>query len=69
MFRRMIGNLTDEEQLTSREIFVLCQRFGIGTERKTLQAISNMMDVTRERVRQIEKRALQKLKDNGMFNE
>lgn len=51
------------EGLSSREERVLRMRFGIGTmEESTLEEIGNRFKVTRERVRQIENKALQRLK-------
>jgi len=51
------------ETLTPREQMVIQLRFGIGhDESLTLEEIGRMMSVTRERVRQIEAKALQKLK-------
>jgi len=54
-----------QETLTEREAFVLTHRFGMSEDgrAKTLQEIGEMLDVTRERVRQIENRALQKLRN------
>ena len=50
--------------LTEREACILKIRFGIGVEEKlTLQEIGNTFGVTRERIRQIEKKALQKLRE------
>jgi RNA polymerase primary sigma factor len=49
--------------LTDREKEVLRLRFGLGTDREhTLEEIGKQLSVTRERVRQIESRALQKLR-------
>jgi RNA polymerase primary sigma factor len=49
--------------LNSREERVLRMRFGIGTVREyTLEEIGNKFKVTRERVRQIEAKALERLK-------
>jgi RNA polymerase primary sigma factor len=52
------------ESLTAREAKVLRMRFGmgIGTDH-TLEEIGQQFDVTRERIRQIEAKALQKLKN------
>jgi RNA polymerase primary sigma factor len=51
------------QTLSSREERVLRMRFGIGTmEEKTLEEIGNKFKVTRERVRQIETKALERLK-------
>ena len=52
------------EGLSSREERVLRMRFGIGTMREyTLEEIGNRFNVTRERVRQIENKALSRLKN------
>lgn len=51
--------------LTPREAKVLRMRFGIGLGTDhTLEEIGNQFDVTRERIRQIEAKALQKLRAN-----
>jgi RNA polymerase primary sigma factor len=49
--------------LSDREREVLRLRYGLGTDREhTLEEIGRHLSVTRERVRQIESRALQKLR-------
>jgi RNA polymerase primary sigma factor len=49
--------------LSDREKDVLRLRYGLGTDREyTLEEIGKRLSVTRERVRQIESRALQKLR-------
>ena len=48
--------------LTLREERVLRRRFGIGVPDATLAAIGNEFWVTRERIREIEAKALRKLK-------
>jgi RNA polymerase primary sigma factor len=49
--------------LSDREREVLRMRYGLGTDREhTLEEIGRQLSVTRERVRQIESRALQKLR-------
>ncbi len=49
--------------LKEREKNILIYRFGLdGNEPKTLEEVGKIFDITRERVRQIEKKALQKLK-------
>lgn len=51
------------ETLTPREAKVLRMRFGIGVGTDhTLEEIGNQFEVTRERIRQIEAKALQKLR-------
>ncbi|OGG43622.1 hypothetical protein A3G50_00920 [Candidatus Jorgensenbacteria bacterium RIFCSPLOWO2_12_FULL_42_11] len=48
--------------LSSREAEVVRGRFGLNTELKTLEEIAENFGVSRERVRQIEFRALRKLR-------
>ena len=62
------GDLTNEvtralAPLSDREKDVLRLRYGLGTDREhTLEEIGRRLSVTRERVRQIESRALQKVR-------
>ena len=48
-------------QLTPREERILRMRFGIGMSDHTLEQVGNVFGVTRERIRQIEAKALEKL--------
>lgn len=58
---RILGTLTPREQMVIR------LRFGIGQDEPwTLEEVGQTMSVTRERVRQIEAKALQKLKEPAM---
>ena len=50
------------DSMTPRESKILKLRFGIGCEEHTYEEIGKMFDVTRERVRQIEAKALRKLR-------
>jgi RNA polymerase primary sigma factor len=51
------------ESLTARESKVLRMRFGIGMNTDhTLEEVGKQFDVTRERIRQIEAKALRKLR-------
>ncbi|HEX3034460.1 MAG TPA: sigma-70 family RNA polymerase sigma factor, partial [Thermodesulfobacteriota bacterium] len=53
--------------LTEREEKILKMRFGIGYETTyTLDEIGKDFRLTRERIRQIEKRALEKLEDSQL---
>ena len=54
------------DTLTPREAKVLRMRFGIGMNSNyTLEEVGQQFDVTRERIRQIEAKALYKLSDNS----
>jgi RNA polymerase sigma factor (sigma-70 family) len=58
---------TNRARLTSLETVVIQHRFGLGgaaedREGRTLKEIGELMGVTKERVRQIQKRALEKLR-------
>jgi RNA polymerase primary sigma factor len=48
--------------LTPREERILRMRFGIGMDSNTLEEVGKQFSVTRERIRQIEAKALRKLK-------
>jgi len=50
-------------ELSPREREVVIARFGIGAEAETLEQIGKRFSVSRERIRQIEARALRKLAD------
>ncbi len=51
------------DHLTPRETSVLCLRYGLrGHESHTLKEVGKMFDLSRERIRQIEKTALKKLR-------
>jgi len=61
---RLLSHLTDQE----REVLAL--RFGLdGQERHTLAEIGRQLEVSRERVRQVELKALRKLRNLSRRNE
>lgn len=62
--KKMVGVLGEVlDGITPREKVVLCLRFGIGlTQDYTLDEVGDMFDVTRERIRQIEAKAMRKMK-------
>ncbi|MEZ4591959.1 MAG: sigma-70 family RNA polymerase sigma factor [Chloroflexota bacterium] len=61
MLQERIDRLLDH--LTPRETSVLCLRYGLrGHESHTLKEVGQMFDLSRERIRQIEKTALKKLR-------
>jgi RNA polymerase primary sigma factor len=57
---KTVGNLL--RHLNSREALILKMRFGIEEDLKTLEAISQVLGITKQRVNQIETRALNKLR-------
>ena len=66
--RRNLENATNDVlgQLTEREELVLRKRFGIGfTQTYTLEEVGKDFDLTRERIRQIEAKALEKLRTSS----
>jgi len=55
----------NKSQLNQREAMVIAMRFGLmGNTDHTLEEIGQQLGVTRERVRQIEAKALHKLRRN-----
>lgn len=50
------------QELDEREQTIIKMRFGIQYEEKTLEEIGQYLGITRERVRQLEKRAIEKLR-------
>ena len=57
------------QTLTPREEMVIRLRYGIGVDRShTLEEVGKIMGVTRERVRQIEAKALQRLRNHQRMN-
>ena len=57
------------ETLTPREARVLRMRFGIGCNEHTLEEAGQVLDVTKERIRQIEAKAMRKMKHPSRFEE
>lgn len=54
-----------KKSLTDREYYILQRRFGLfDVEPGTLEEIGKELSVTRERVRQIESRALRKMRNS-----
>jgi RNA polymerase sigma factor (sigma-70 family) len=52
-----------EKSLSPRELFIIDARFGLTTNRdQSLEEIGRRLGITRERIRQVEERALHKLK-------
>ncbi len=49
--------------LNDREYEIVSSRFGLGGKKKTLEDLSQMFGVSRERVRQIQNRAIEKLRE------
>jgi hypothetical protein len=56
--------------LPAKEAEILSRRYGLGGEKKqTLETIGQQYQVTRERIRQIERQAIQSLFDHPQFDE
>lgn len=56
--------LNELKCLKPREAEVIRERYGFGSKEKTLEEVGNKMGVTRERIRQIESKAIRKLRMN-----
>lgn len=54
------------QKLEERESIVLVRRFGLdGKDEETLEEVGAQLNLSRERVRQIQEIAIQKLRDSG----
>ncbi len=63
ILREQINEILDD--LTPREREILAMRFGLGDEvPHTLEEVGKKFNITRERVRQIQQRALEKIKEH-----
>lgn len=61
---RDVRNMLENSNLNDRERYVIEERFGLNDGiPKTLQVIGNNCGVTRERIRQVEEKALRKLRN------
>lgn len=58
-----VRQMLDECSLNYKEKLVIIMRFGLNGERLTLEETGQRLGITRERARQIEKKALFKLRD------
>ena len=67
-----IKALKRSDRMTDRELLILKMRFGIDMPNQdtwTLHQIAKLFNISHERVRQIESRALQKLRNNPDMHE
>ena len=58
---KRLGNILNRVVLTEREVRIMKMRFGIGESRRTLKEIGQVVNVSTERVRQIQVKALRQL--------
>ena len=66
----LINDIKSSGALTDREKFILIHRYNLdGNGIKTKTEVGKQLGITRERVRQIEKRALEKLRDDKYISE
>jgi RNA polymerase primary sigma factor len=65
-FGKLIREVLATATLTQREEQILRMRFGIGQTDCTLEEVGKLFAVTRERIRQIESKALRKLRQPGV---
>lgn len=69
-YEYLINDIKSSGALTDREKFILIHRYNLdGNGIKTKTEIGKQLGITRERVRQIEKRALEKLRDDKYISE
>jgi RNA polymerase sigma factor (sigma-70 family) len=72
-YERVISRVASDQvsglpdSLSAREREILCARYGIGCDAKTLREIADGFALSAERVRQIEERALAKLRTAAAF--
>ncbi|MFO7661578.1 MAG: sigma-70 family RNA polymerase sigma factor [Chloroflexota bacterium] len=68
LFGERIGEVLDE--LTPREAAIIRLRYGLqGSDSHTLKEVGEIFDLSRERIRQVEKTALAKLRRSRSMNE
>ena len=75
VYEQAKDNITSEslkkalESLDNRERFIIIERYGLNDgNQKTLEEVGSEMGLTRERVRQLEKIAMKKLKNSSLVN-
>ncbi len=67
--RTRFDEMVDEKKLTNHEQQILFHRFGIETDVKNLRETGEMFGVTRERIRQIQNRALNKARNDAKLKD
>ena len=60
MIRKTLGCLDDREQT------IIVRHFGLSGDKQTLEQLGRELGISKERVRQVESRALDKLRTNAL---
>jgi len=66
--RDHLEQILNASDLTAREIAIIRMRNGIDGESMTLEAIGKLFAVTKERIRQIEQKAMKTLRARAKLN-
>lgn len=66
----LISTALDKERLSDRHKKIIILRYGLdGEKSKSLQKVADLFGLSRERIRQLEREALRKLKQSKELNE
>lgn len=66
----LISTALEKERLTDRHKKIIILRYGLdGEKSKSLQKVADLFGLSRERIRQLEREALRKLKQSKELNE
>lgn len=66
-FRDFVCSIAESDFLNEREKWVLILRFGFGTRQHTLKQTGEILGLYRERIRQIQERAVRKIRHRAVM--